>query len=122
MTQFSQIELLYNEYEHLSDEISKMLKDESYEDVKEKLAEREKLMNEIIAVKKTVELTKEDEVKLYEIESKIHKENIATIEALEVLKNEVGLELNKTIQRVRVNSAYTIHSEPDGGDLLDYSE
>lgn len=122
MTTFEDIKLIYNQFLNLSEEINLMIEQEDYDEANIKIQHRNKLINRIINVKKTVVLKDHEKEQIMQLEQKIVNDNKKLIKGLEENKDEIGKELKDINKKVRINSAYDIKSGNDQGKIVDYSE
>lgn len=122
MTEFSHIELLINQYLNLANEIDSLIEKEEYMAAVDKLEYKDEVIKKLFLAQKTVKFTDEQWQKLQSIEKKIQEKEQETIRILEKLKNETGEELQKTNKKVKITSAYDIHTEQNQGTMINYSE
>lgn len=122
MTQFKDLELIYNEYFFLVDEISSMIKKEEYFDISNKLESKERLLKKLANAKKTTKLTTEEIEYTQKMEQQLREKEHANIELLISLKDEVAKKLSINKKKLKINNAYAISSKKDSGRLIDYSE
>lgn len=122
MTQFKQLELIYNQFLNLIDEINTMIDEEDYTAAVAKLEHKTKLIKKIQLVKKTVNFNDEEMQKARLTEQKIRDKELNTLAFLEKHKNEVGEELKNIKKKVKVSTAYAIHSEENQGAIIDIVE
>lgn len=122
MTQFEHLELIYNQFLNLADEINTMIKKEDYAAVVEKLEHKNKLIKKILIAKKTVNFTDEEIEKASLIEQKIRENEQETLISLKKLQNEVGEEINNTKKKIKINTAYAVKSDEKHGAIIDFSE
>jgi len=122
MTQFKNLELLYNQFFNLADEIKTMIEQEEYNAAIIKLKYKDKLMKKLSVMKKTVIFTDEDTSKLHVIEQKLQEKELENISYLSKLRSETEQKIQTTNKKVKVNSAYSIHSNKESGVFVDVSE
>lgn len=122
MTQLATLELLYNQFFSISKELRDLIESEDFDEAINKLADKDKLIKKIFTTKKTVTLSPEEEEKVGLIENAIKEKELENINLLKKMHFEVGIELNKTKKRVKVNSAYSIHKNEVSGVHIDISE
>ena len=122
MTQFKNLELLYNQFFNLADEIKTMIEQEEYNAAIIKLKYKDKLMKKLSVMKKTVIFTDEDTSKLHVIEQKLQEKELENISYLSKLRSETEQKIQTTNKKVKVNSAYSIHSKNESGVFVDVSE
>lgn len=122
MTDFKDLELIYNQLGSLSDEIDELINDEDYSLAKNKVAYRDKLFKRAMIAKRTVNLTRENEAYLEQLESKIIAGQKKNIDKLTELRDKIKIEIQKTKKRVKLNSMYSFTPPADQGNLIDFSE
>lgn len=122
MTQFSQLELIYNQFLNLLKEIDIFIENEEYEAAVDKLEHKDNLLKKLILTKKTVNFTPEEQQKIQLIEQEIREKEKKALDNLEKLQNDVAIELSSTKAKVKINSAYTIQSEAVESTFIDISE
>jgi len=122
MTQFEQLELLYNQFSNLSDEIKKLIEKEEYNVAFDKLKYKDKLLKKLVNAKRTVNCNEDERKILQLIETKLKEKDQENIKFLIVLKEKVREELKITTKKVKVNTAYEKNSEKKTGVLFDSSE
>lgn len=121
MTQFSQIELIYNRLLNLITEIESLIKDEEYSAACAKLKLQNKLVKQFASAQKTVNLTTEEENKIQTMETTIREKNDAMLADLQKLRTELAGEVKETKSKIKLNSAYEQTTQRQG-DLIDISE
>lgn len=122
MTQFEHLELIYNQFFNLADEIQELIEKEDYSEAIVKLKYKDKLIKKLFNTKKTVKFTDEEAQKVLAIEQKIKEKEQSNIERLMGLQGTVGAELRSNRKKIKVNSAYEIPSDERSGSMLDVSE
>lgn len=122
MTQFSQIELLFNQYLNLSKEIDNSIQNEEYFEAEEKIESRGKLVKKIYLAQKTAKLDEEQKQKFQSIKQKIEEIQNNQIKSLTQLREQTGIELKKTKGKVKVNIAYDLSPTKIKGSLVDITE
>lgn len=122
MTKFSQLELIYNQFVNLSNELNTLIEDEEYDYVIEKLPHKDKLIKKLLNAKKTANLTKEENEKIELIEKSIREKETKTLNNLKKLQDELAIEIKATKSKVKIGSAYAIEPENEHGIMIDISE
>lgn len=122
MTDFASIKLLYNRYSALCDEIKSLIDYEDYESVYEVIFEKDKLIKQIAAAKRTVVYKEGEEAEHALIENEVKNKDAGNIEHLKNLYNQIGSELKKTQKTVKVNNAYAKSQENKSGVFVDIEE
>lgn len=121
MTQFSQIELIYNQLINLLTEVSSLIKDEEYSIASSKIAKKDKLVKQLSIAKKTANLSSEEETKMQQMETTIKEKNDTMLADLQKLRTELAGEVKETKSKIKLNSAYDQTTKRQG-DLIDISE
>lgn len=121
MTQFGQIELIYNQITNLLSEISSLIKDEEYSIASSKIAHKDKLIKQLSIAKKTTKLSAQEELKMKTMETTIKGKNDKMLAELQKLRTELAGEVKETKNKIKLNSAYE-HTIERQGDLIDISE
>lgn len=121
MTQFEQLERLYNQFSNLADEIEFMVDNEEYNEAISKLLYKDSLINQFKIIKKTLSLDEESTEKMLSMEKELIQREKQNIEKLTKLRDEVANELNKTKKNVKLNSAYSTVNKQQGS-IMDFSE
>lgn len=122
MTQFQNLELLYNQLLNLADEIKMMVDKEQYEEAVEKMQYKDKLIKKLINTKKTVVFSPEDQEKLELIEKRLQEKEQNNIKLADKIFQEMGENLNKTKNKVKISSAYSVQNETSRGVFVDTTE
>lgn len=122
MTTFENLELLYNQFFNLTDEINKMIENEDYNAAISKLEYKDKLIKKLSVTKKTVELNEENKQKLSLIEETLKEKDQNILKFLTNLRIELSEELKDTKNRLKMNTAYEIKKESNSGLMVDISE
>lgn len=121
MTQFSQIELIYNQLSNLLNEISSLIKDEEYSLASSKIQLKDKLVKQLAAAQKTVNFTAQEKTKMQTMEATIREQNDTMLADLQKLRTELAVEVKETKNKIKLNSAYE-HPAERHGNLIDISE
>lgn len=122
MTQFATIELLYNQFSNLVDEINVMIEKEDYNSAIMKLKDKDKLINKLMIAKKTAKFSPEESEKLIIIEQKIKEKEKNDLEYLTKIRDKTGEDIKEATKKVKINSAYDIPVDSMQGVYLDLSE
>lgn len=122
MTEFAHIELIIKQYFNLANEIDSLIEKEEYDAVIPKLEYKDEIIKKLFLAQKTVRFTDEEKQKFQMIEQKIRENEQKAIESLEKLQSATGEELKRTNKKVKVSSAYDIHTEENQGTMINYSE
>lgn len=122
MTQFGQIELLFNQYINLSKEIDDSIKDGDYFEAEEKIESRGKLVKKIYLAQKTAKLDEEQKQKFGSIKQQMEEIQNSQIKSLTQLREQTGIELKKTKEKVKINTAYDLSTTKIKGSLVDITE
>lgn len=122
MTQFENLEILYNQFFNLTDEIRELIEQEEYTVATEKLEYKEQLILKLVNTKKTVQCTEEQKLKMLEYEEKIKEKDKENIEFLSSLREDLKDQLAVTKQKIKVSSVYRKNAENKTGIFCDLSE
>ncbi len=122
MTDFASVKLLFKRYSALCDEIKSLIDYEDYDSVYEVIFQKDKLIKQIAAAKRTVVYKDGEEEELAAIEQDIKNKDAKNIEYLKKLYNQTGNELKKTKETVKVNNAYARSQENKSGVFVDIEE
>lgn len=122
MTQFNQIELIYNQLTNLLNEISSLIKDEEYSIASSKIGHKDKLVKQLAAAKNTVNFTAQEEIKMQTMETTIKEKNDTMLADLQKLKTELASEVKENKNKIKLSSAYDQQPMKRQGDLIDISE
>lgn len=122
MTEFKQLELMYNHLSALTSQIKELINEEDYESAELKIKEKDKLIKKIFLARKTINFTDDEKNKIELIDKQISEDNHKFIEDLTQIHREIASELNKVNKKVRVNSAYEIRTTDEAGNLIDTIE
>jgi len=121
MTQFNQIELIYNQILNLVNEIAVMVEKEEYDAAAAKFEHKDKLVKQLSMTKKTVKFSEEEKLKMQSIENVIKETDENMLENLKKLRVEVANELKITKKRLKLSSAYE-RSTKRKGAIIDIEE
>lgn len=122
MTQFSQIELIYNQLLNLVNEITALIENEEYDDAAAKIENKDKLVKQLSAMKKTVNFTNEEKLKMQLIEDTIKEKNDTMLVDVKKVREELAKEVNSTKKKIKLNSAYDKQRPNIQGAMIDISE
>ena len=122
MTKFENIELIYNQFSNLADEIHNMIEDENFDELIGKLEYKDTLIKKLTAMKKTLELSSEEQKKMDILEQNLKIKENQNINYLSKMQDEVGQKLKNTKSKVKMSSAYAIKTQDDSGVYFDVSE
>lgn len=122
MTQFENLEILYNQFFNLTDEIRQLIEKEEYAAASEKIEYKEQLIIKLVNTKKTVKCTEEEKLKMIEFEEKIKEKDKENIEFLTSLREDLKEQLTVTKQKIKVSSVYRKNAEQKTGIFCDLSE
>ena len=122
MTQFSQLELLFNEYLILSKEIDSLIQNENYTQAVEDIKDRDKLVKKIFLAKKTATVDKEQEQKLQLIEKQMEENEKKHLSSLKTLHKDIGDQIKNTKGQIKISGAYSMPHKNDSGIFVDVTE
>lgn len=122
MTEFCDLELIYNQSINLTEEINTLIKQEDYISATLKMQDKIKLLKKIAIAKKTTNLSHEEKNKLQVIEQKLKEDNELNLTSLKAIQNELKEEIKKTKGKVKISSAYATETKTKQGTIIDISE
>lgn len=122
MTEFATLELLYNQFFNLVEEINTMIAKEDYTSALMKLKDKDKLIKKLLIAKKTAKTSPEEQEKLVIIEKKLKAQEKSNLENLTRVRDKTGADLKETTRKVKISSAYDIPVNSRQGVYLDISE
>ena len=122
MTQFSQIELIYNQFLNLSNEIEAMIEDEDYESASEKVELKNSLIKQLSNAKNTAKLSETQTLKMQTMEKTIKEKNDIMLANITKLKTEIEGEVKTNKQKIKLSSAYDQLPTAEQGNMIDISE
>lgn len=122
MTQFSQIELIYNQFLNLSSEIEVMIEKEEYESASEKVEQKSNLIKQLSNAKKTAKLSENEALKMQAMETTIKEKNDIMLTNLQKLRTQVESEVKTNNKKIKLNSAYDQLPIAEQGNMIDISE
>lgn len=122
MTQFETLEIIYKQLFNLADEIKGLVESERYNDVVVKLKYKDQLINQFISAKKTAGLTDEEMAMVEKLDEQLSKKEHETLAFCEKIQTGLADELKNTQKKLKMNSAYEIHTEKEQGHLIDTME
>lgn len=122
MTNFEQVELLYNQFSNLSDEIRELAEKEDYVAAFERLGLKDNLTKELIRAKKTIKCSEDERKILQTTEKNLQEKDKENIRILTLIKEKMRAELNVTKKKVKMNSAYNNNPENQAGTFFDTIE
>lgn len=123
MTDFKEVERLYNRYFNIEDEIKNLIDEENYEEAISRIPDRDKLLKTLVTARKTVpNLSKEESLKIQSYDKLLKEKNNANIEFLKMHQAEIGNNLNSTRKKVKIGTAYSMQTTQKQGVFLDVTE
>lgn len=122
MTQFSQVELIYNQFLNQVNEIDELIKNEEYDYAVAKMENKDKLIKQLSAMKKTVDFADEQKVKMQLIESTIKEKNDIMLAELKKTRDKLAQEVDTNKKKIKLNSAYDKQKIDLQGAMIDISE
>jgi hypothetical protein len=121
MTQFSQIELIYNQFLNLANEIEVMIENEKYDFASTKVEQKNNLIKQLSTAKKTVKFSAEEKLKMQTMETTIKEKNDTMLANLKKLRTQLEGEVKTTKKKVKLSSAYD-QIDTRQGNMIDISE
>ena len=122
MTQFKQFELVYNQLKNLTEEINALIEKEEYDSAAEEVVHKDRLIQQLLNIKKTIKFTAEERETLLLMEQEMQENKYANIEVLKKIHHEIGEEIKRTKKKVKVNSAYDEYVPEQQGIFVDMSD
>jgi hypothetical protein len=121
MTQFNQIELIYNQFLNVVNEIAVMIEKEEYEAAAAKFERKDNLIKQLSMAKKTIKFTGEEKLKMQSIEDEIRESDKNMLEHLTTLRAKMADELKVTKKKLKLSSAYERPANRQGA-IVDIEE
>lgn len=122
MTKFCDVEILYQQFFNLEDEITTLIEEENYDEVSLKVEHKSALMKKLLNAQKTLKLNSQERTKLQELGQKLREKDRYNLKILTNLRDGVEEELKQTKKKVKVNTAYSVKKEHENGVFFDTSE
>lgn len=123
MTTFENLELIYNEFLSVSDEVINLcVNKEDYDTAIDKIEQKNNAMKKLIIARKTSSLTEEEQAKINLLDEKIRQNEEHLLEFLKENKTKIKNEIDITKKRVRISSAYVIPTIQKQGVHLNIEE
>ena len=118
--QFEQFELLYKQIFTTSNEVKKMIDAEDYESVLMLEKHKTQLVSKVLLVKKTVELTEEENSVIEDLKTQILKQEKENLDKMKILRDKISVELQKENSKEKIiNKDEQIEYEK--GTICDYT-
>ena len=115
--QFEQLMLQYRQLKNGSEDISKMIDNEDFDNAITMLKNREKLFLSCKCIRKYLELTPVQQKELDNILDEIRELEIKNIKKLELGKEHIKTEIKKRQKSQKIHNAYNINSNISGNIL-----
>lgn len=112
--QFEQLMLQYNQIKNGSEDISRMIDNEDFDNAITMLKNREKLFLNCKCIQKYLELTPVQQKELDKLIDEIKNLEIDNIKKLEQGKEEVLAELKKSQKTQKIQQAYDFNTDSSG--------
>jgi len=122
MTQFKQFELVYNQLKKLTEDINALISKEEYDIAAEEVVNKDRLIQQLLNIKKTIKFTAEERETLLLMEQEMHDNKYINIDVLKKMHHEIGEEIKRTKKKVKVNSAYDEYTPDKQGIFVDMSD
>ena len=116
------LEMIYNKLYELSVQIGQLIDRKIYSELITFMAKKEKLLKEAEIEVKKLQGQEFKSDKLKEICIKYQNQEMANIEALKAIKEDIKQELTKTAQSSKLLNAYSPNKELKQGNILDYRQ
>ena len=121
MTQFNQIELIYNQFLNLANEIEVMIENEEYDFASAKVEQKNNLIKQLSSAKKTVKFSENETLKMQTMETTIKEKNDTMLANVKQLRAQLEGEVKTTKKKVKLGSAYD-QTVTNQGNMIDISE
>ena len=118
--QFEQFELLYKQIFTTSNEVKKMIDAEDYESVLLLEKHKTQLVSKVLLVKKTVELTEEENSVIEDLKTQILKQEKENLDKMKILRDKISVELQKENSKEKIINKYE-QIEYEKGTICDYT-
>ncbi len=118
--QFEQFELLYKQIFTTSNEVKKMIDAEDYESVLMLEKHKTQLVSKVLLVKKTVELTEEENSVIEDLKTQILKQEKENLDKMKILRDKISVELQKENSKEKIINKYE-QIEYEKGTICDYT-
>jgi hypothetical protein len=122
MTKFEQFELVYNQFVNMTNEIDSFINGGKYQIAAEKVKDGEILLKKMFNIKKTIELTDEEQQKILSMEKIIWDVHIERIKILKNIQEKLRTEIKSVKKKTKINSAYIKMAQDRRSILVDCSE
>lgn len=118
--QFEQFELLYKQIFTTSNEVKKMIDAEDYESVLMLEKHKTQLVSKVLLVKKTVELTEEENSVIEDLKTQILQQEKENLDKMKILRDKISVELQKENSKEKIINKYE-QVEYEKGTICDYT-
>lgn len=122
MTSVEQLELLYKQFDNLTQEIDEFLEQEEFDMVLEKVRQKDKLIKQMAMAKKTANLTIEETKRFDERNREISKKNFELVDKLQQMKQELAQERKETKNKIKLRNAYSVQQVEKTSNYFDSEE
>lgn len=122
MTNLVDLQLLFNQFSNLLDEMDDLIENNYYDEMQLKIIQSNKLLNKIVLAKKTLVLKDDERDELSNLEQSLLNKHQEKLSFYKERKSEIELEIKKSGKKVKVSSAYDARSQSTSGRLIDISE
>lgn len=122
MTKLVNLQLLFNQFSNLLDEIDDLIEEDYYDEAQLKIIQSNKLLNKIVLAKKTLDITENEKIELDNLEQELLNKHKERLNFYQKRKAELDVEIKKSGKKVKVSSAYDAISNASSGRLVDVSE
>lgn len=122
MTNLFDLQLLFNQFSNVLDEIDDLMENDYYDEAQLKIIQSNKLLNRIVLAKKTLVVTENEQIELEKLEQELFNKHKERLNFYQERKSELGIEIKKSGKKVKVSSAYDAVSNTTSGRLIDISE
>lgn len=116
------LEMTYNRLYELSVQIGQLIDRKLYSELITFMKKKDKLLKDAEKIVTKLANKKFNNAKLVEICTKYEQQEIANIEALKLVRDEVKKELSKASKDSKLLRAYSPNNELKQGNILDYRQ
>lgn len=122
MTKLFDLQLLFNQFSSLLDEMDDLIENNYYDELQLKIIQSNKLLDRIVLAKKTLVLKDDEKDELSNLEWSLLKKHQEKLNFYKERKSELEIEIKNSGKKVKVSSAYDSVSKTSSGRLIDISE
>lgn len=116
------LEMTYSRLYEISVQIGQLIDRKLYSELITFMTKKEKLLKEAEVLVQKLQNQKINVEKLTEICTKYQTQEMANIQALTLIRDDIKKELSKASKDSKLLNAYSSHSELKQGNILDYRQ